>query len=290
MSERMERLWTYGAQPVNCNIPATWTPEVKGLYERVASGDWRALPDLLDVEEDFGMLPEIRTTYWIVKSDPSIPERERRDVLDKLARITGRKSKYGRSKLPPKYELACNLNSLTALIEFRGLVDLRGDHRKLGEALRTLGETLNEAMADVLTTALQESAERVRSPRSWALHALTTLYEVKDSKVIEQRLSRPAEPGAERVGEAPSVEDFKREMIRRDLREKRQRTGQVSQAELEAERRGVPVETVIEEARNRPLAQIQGIRPETPEQREEAIRAMMKPRRFEVSAGVVMEK
>ncbi len=279
MSERIERLWTFGAPPVNCNIPETWTPEVKALFERVTAGDWRALPDLLAVDEDFEMIPAVRATYWIVKHDPVISEEERRDVLDRLAHIRGRASKYGRSKLSPKYELAYTLNWLTALIEHRGLMDLRDNPRGLSEALRTLGGMLNEAFLDEITRGLRESAQSVRSPRSWALHALAGIYD-SDPKTIEQRIQRPAEPGAERnvpPGGFPSVEDFKREMILRDLREKRERTGQVSEAERVAERRGVSVETVIEEVRNRPLTRIEGLPPETPEQREEAIRAMLKP-------------
>src|SRR6266853_4534216 len=109
MSERFERLLTYGALPVNYNIPKSWTDEVTNLYRRLEEGDCTALAPLLKWDIEFLSDPQAIRCLIVLKGDPVGPDRESRAELRRIANVIARRPGRGRSKLPWGDRLAWEL-------------------------------------------------------------------------------------------------------------------------------------------------------------------------------------
>src|SRR5437867_11276298 len=100
MTERYERMITFGASPVNYNLPETWTDETKQLYERLKGGDWAALAPLLDIDLEFITDSQAMRALVMLKWVPGVPDKEARRELGKIANIIRRRPGNRGAKRP----------------------------------------------------------------------------------------------------------------------------------------------------------------------------------------------
>ncbi len=201
MSERFERLVTFGVAPVNYNIPETWTDEVKALYKRLESGDFDALAPLIECDLEF---ITDRWSMWalaVLKYDPNMQDQKARASLRKIANVIARRPGRPRGPLPWGDRLEAELKSLTALIEQHGLLQVKDDSQAIRARIEVaMPKAPKEGIAK-LAAALGRVSKmtlgHIRRPRSWALQTVAAHYGV-EPKQVEKRISREIRSGRRR--------------------------------------------------------------------------------------------
>lgn len=222
MSERFERMFTFGAPPVNSRNRDTWTDEVVALYQRLQDGDDTALAPLLEFDMEF--LREGMAIAAIVglKYDRTIPARVARAGLQRIANVIRKRPGRRGAKLPFGDRLLAEAEHLTSFLESNNLIKLAKDREALRSRVLELLEPpkpkpathsfvewdrkrvklprpedaipIPEHLKVKVCDAILAGTRGVRKPRSWAKQALAHYYnaQVKD---IEKRIARDLKSG-----------------------------------------------------------------------------------------------
>ena len=91
MSERFERMITFGPPPVMYGNPDTWTDKVRELYARLRDGDDTALAPLLEADIEFLRDGMAIAAIVGLKYDKTISPRVAKAGLARIANVIRRR-------------------------------------------------------------------------------------------------------------------------------------------------------------------------------------------------------
>ncbi len=145
MTERFERLFTFGPRPVNYRDRETWTEEVQVLYKRLQDGDHSALAPLLKWDIEFLLDPRAMARLIQLKYAPELKDHFCRAELRRIANVIAQRPKR-RHVLPSGDLLEAELRSLTVGVEKGKLLEVKEDKQAILERLlKALPEFESEA-------------------------------------------------------------------------------------------------------------------------------------------------
>lgn len=135
MTERYERIFSYGARPVDYHLRDTWTDEVAALYKRLKERDHTALAPLLKWDIEFLTDSKAMVALINLKYSPDIPKGKAKAELRKIADEIARRPGRPRRKLPHGDQLEAELKWLTGIIEKCRLLEVKEDPHEIQDRL-----------------------------------------------------------------------------------------------------------------------------------------------------------
>ncbi len=140
MTRRYERLFGYGAPPLNYHDMGTWPHEVLRLYRRLLSNDHSVLAPLLKWDIEFLSNRRVMISLIKLKYSPDLPDKQCREKLREIAKVIAYRPRRFDRNLPYGDQLSAELESLSDLIEKHALLKIKNDRgaiqKKLELALR----------------------------------------------------------------------------------------------------------------------------------------------------------
>jgi len=227
MTERFERIVTFGVLPVTYGRPETYTEQVKKLLERLDDGDCRALAPLIALDIEFIREPMAIAALVILKYDRQQSDRQARAELQKIANVIRRRPRSRGARLPYGDWLQAECAWLEGFIEQHRLLKVKRDARLLRmrildgltpkprpeagawierngvryehppEAPLSIPKERQKRICEAILAGVRTPHGQVRTAKSWALQAVAGAHgaEVKE---IQKRISRDLKAGRRR--------------------------------------------------------------------------------------------
>jgi len=234
MTERFERMITFGPPPVTFGRPETYTDKVKALYRRLKDGDYKALAPLIANDIEFLREPTAIAALVILKYDRQQPDKKANAELRKIANVIRRRPRSRGARLPYGDWLQAECNWLESLIYQNQMLKIKEKPHLLRERILdaltpkprpaplgwiewngvreevppeepiSIPNDQKQRICEALLAGVRTGTGHVRTAKSWAKQAIAHLHGVS-AKETQKRISRDLKSGRRRRG--PDVRD-----------------------------------------------------------------------------------